>query len=132
MPMLSVLPACTFKKLTGLPCALCGGTRSAQAFLHGDFAAALYLNPLSLLVIGLATVWAATMVWEAAQGRALADWGALLRRYQRWMPLLLVLLVVWWVPHVLGALRIPKKELIDLRNPIAASLYRQLHKAPSP
>lgn len=132
MSMFSVLPACTFKNLTGLPCALCGGTRSARAFLHGDLATAWYLNPLSLFVIIFMAVGVVILAWEAGCGRPFTDWRAALKRLQPWMPLILVLLIVWWVPHLLGALRVPKKELVDLRNPIAATLYRQVHKAPSP
>jgi hypothetical protein len=39
-------PRCPFLAVTGLPCVTCGATRSAIAFLHGDFLSALKWNPL--------------------------------------------------------------------------------------
>jgi hypothetical protein len=39
-------PRCVFHDLTGLPCVMCGMTRSAIQFLHGHFFAALKWNPL--------------------------------------------------------------------------------------
>lgn len=44
---------CMFKRITGYPCATCGGTRAAMCLARGDFAGAIQLNPLAtLLVIG--------------------------------------------------------------------------------
>lgn len=128
-PMLSFMPACTFKKLTGLPCAFCGGTRSARMLLHGDLAMALYLNPVALLAIGLMVAIAGVFLWEAIRGRALADWSAFLSRLRPWSPALLALFVLWWVPHIYTAVKQPKRELVNLRHPIAASLYHLLHKS---
>jgi hypothetical protein len=42
-------PICWFHELTGFPCATCGATRAAIAFLHGDWAGAWAWNPLALL-----------------------------------------------------------------------------------
>ena len=42
-------PVCLFHQLTGHPCATCGATRSAIAFLHGHFLAAIAWNPLAFL-----------------------------------------------------------------------------------
>jgi Protein of unknown function (DUF2752) len=39
-------PRCIFHELTRLPCVTCGMTRSAIAFFHGHFLAALRWNPL--------------------------------------------------------------------------------------
>jgi hypothetical protein len=39
-------PRCPFFAVTGFPCVTCGATRSAIAFLHGDFLSALRWNPL--------------------------------------------------------------------------------------
>jgi hypothetical protein len=43
------LPRCAFFAVTGLPCLTCGATRSAIAFLHGDFLLALGWNPLAFV-----------------------------------------------------------------------------------
>jgi hypothetical protein len=40
------LPRCTFKTLTGLPCAFCGGTRALRALGHLHFTEAFWFNPL--------------------------------------------------------------------------------------
>jgi len=53
----AALPACLFKRLTGLPCPTCGATRAALALARFDFAAAFAVSPLaaagwSLLVAG--------------------------------------------------------------------------------
>jgi len=42
-------PRCPFLTVTGLPCVTCGATRSAIAFLHGDFLSALRWNPLAFV-----------------------------------------------------------------------------------
>ena len=48
-------PKCPFHATTGLPCVTCGATRSAIAFLHGDFPLALKWNPLAFVAFcGLA------------------------------------------------------------------------------
>lgn len=40
-----VAHVCLWKRVTGLPCAGCGGTRAADALLHGDLVAAFVMNP---------------------------------------------------------------------------------------
>jgi hypothetical protein len=42
-------PTCAFHDLTGLPCVTCGATRSAIAFFHGNFLAAMKWNPFAFL-----------------------------------------------------------------------------------
>jgi hypothetical protein len=40
------LPTCSLKRMTGIPCAFCGGTRCLQALGHFHLAEAFWLNPL--------------------------------------------------------------------------------------
>lgn len=42
-------PQCVFHSLTGLPCVTCGATRSASRFLHGNFVASFFFNPLAFV-----------------------------------------------------------------------------------
>src|SRR5437870_13165038 len=42
-------PICLFHALSGRPCLTCGATRSAVAFFHGQFLAAIQWNPLAFL-----------------------------------------------------------------------------------
>lgn len=43
------LPACSLKRMTGIPCAFCGGTRCLQELGHLHFVEAFWLNPLVTL-----------------------------------------------------------------------------------
>jgi hypothetical protein len=38
---------CPFRRLTGLPCCLCGGTHAMQALVRGDWRLAWHDNPLA-------------------------------------------------------------------------------------
>jgi hypothetical protein len=53
-------PACGFRKLAGLPCVGCGGTRSARALAAGRIGESIRFNPG--VVLGVAT----TIAWTAA------------------------------------------------------------------
>ena len=44
------LTVCTLKKISGIPCASCGTTRSILFFFKGDFVNALFYNPIGILV----------------------------------------------------------------------------------
>ncbi|MER7839952.1 DUF2752 domain-containing protein [Streptomyces sp. NPDC096040] len=58
-------PVCPLYRLTGLYCPGCGGLRSAHAFIHGDFLAALRDN-----AAGVAAYLAFAVVWTVWVGRA--------------------------------------------------------------
>ncbi|MFH8564437.1 DUF2752 domain-containing protein [Streptomyces sp. NPDC017988] len=62
-------PACPLLRLTGIYCPGCGGLRSAHAFVHGDFTAALGANALAVAGYGLFAVLWAVWVVRAARGR---------------------------------------------------------------
>lgn len=124
-PLSAMGPICGFKNATGLPCPLCGGTRAAQSLLEGDFSRAIYLNPLALGAVAILGATAVIFLIEALRGRALADWTAVRRRGLPFIPLALALLLLWWIPHIAGALRTPKTELLDLRNPVARAAYER-------
>lgn len=49
LPVLTWLPSCAFKGLTGMSCPTCGSTRSVVHLAHGDIVASLAMNPLSSL-----------------------------------------------------------------------------------
>ncbi len=125
-------PTCPFLSLTGLPCALCGGTRAAQAALHGEVSRALYLNPAGIPAIAALILLAAILATEAIRGRPWTNWEQWLRSCGRLAPLAIALLFFWWIPHLVGALREPKPELLDLRNPIAKAAYERIHRTPIP
>ena len=48
------LPECFFRRITGIPCLTCGGTRALLALLAGNLPAALQANPLvTAALVGL-------------------------------------------------------------------------------
>ncbi|MEU0963927.1 DUF2752 domain-containing protein [Streptomyces sp. NPDC005917] len=62
-------PVCPLYRLTGLYCPGCGGLRSAHAFIHGDFLAALRDNAAGVAAyLAFAVVWAVWVV-RAVRGR---------------------------------------------------------------
>lgn len=62
-------PACPLLRYTGLYCPGCGGLRSAHAFVHGDFPAALHANALAVLgYLAFAALWTVWVV-RAVRGR---------------------------------------------------------------
>lgn len=123
----SPVPLCGFHAASGLPCPLCGGTRAAQATLRGDFARAAYLNPLALPVVLTLAAAASLAFLEFWRGRPLADWPTHRVRVLPKLPwLLLAALLLWWPFHLFLALRTPKPELLNLRNPIAHAARERL------
>jgi hypothetical protein len=49
---------CTFKRITGLPCATCGSTRALGRLAHLDLPGAVSMNPLATLSMLAIAVWA--------------------------------------------------------------------------
>ena len=93
---------CTLKETTGIPCPGCGLTRSWVAAMHGDLAGSWAFHRVGWLL--LAYAWLQILrhgLWLAVPKlrRPLAPWG---RRLDRGAILLAVVLVVAWVPTLLG------------------------------
>lgn len=64
-------PVCPLYRFTGLYCPGCGGLRSAHAFVHGDFLAALQDNAMAVVgYLGFAVLWTVWVV-RTARGRPL-------------------------------------------------------------
>jgi hypothetical protein len=90
-------PVCPLYRLTGLYCPGCGGLRSAHAFIHGDFTAALQDNAIAVVgYLVFAVVWTAWVV-RASRGQPAR---IALGRVQLWSlgALLLVFTVVRNLP----------------------------------
>jgi hypothetical protein len=75
------LRPCVFRSWTGIPCPTCGTTRSATAFLDGDFVASFAANPMAaaaglLFVVGapVAVVWALARWPVPVLGSPLPRW----------------------------------------------------------
>lgn len=49
-----LVPGCPLRAVSGVPCPLCGMARGIRAVVHGDLAAAVTLNPGSLVVTAAA------------------------------------------------------------------------------
>ena len=48
---------CPLRRFTGIPCPGCGSTRAAMLLLRGEFAAAVAMNPLAVVLFALVPAW---------------------------------------------------------------------------
>jgi hypothetical protein len=87
-------PKCTFLRLTGLPCAFCGGTRALRAIAHFDFVGAFWWNPLVTLAVFAAALSCA--LWAIVPAPAFDDWIARAKRLPVWT-IIFVLIGVNWI-----------------------------------
>jgi hypothetical protein len=57
-PMLpiEVVPPCPLRAVLGIPCPMCGMTRSVTSIIHGNLGHALTMQPAGFLVVALAVV----------------------------------------------------------------------------
>ncbi len=55
-------PLCLFRRVTGVPCATCGGTRAVLAALRGHVFDAFLLNPLVFVGLIAGASWLVTRV----------------------------------------------------------------------
>jgi len=61
------LPPCPFHQLTGLWCPGCGGTRAFHQLVHGNFLAALHLNPVAISLLPLAGYFVVRGEWTTVR-----------------------------------------------------------------
>jgi hypothetical protein len=87
------LPQCTFKTLTGLPCAFCGSTRALRALGHFHFVDAFWFNPLATLGVFGAFACAALATLTPQRFSRIAF------RVKRWplLPLGIALVILNWL-----------------------------------
>jgi len=111
-----------FREVTGLPCPLCGGTRATRAILAGDWSRAVYLNILAFPALLSAILILSVLTIEAIRGRALANYKVLVRRVPKWTPIAALIILAIYLSQLYLAVKMPKNELVDFTNPIAAAL----------
>jgi len=97
-----------------------------RATLNGQWELAFYLNPLAYLAVLATLLAAAFLLIEAVRGTSLWNWDLCFQRASRLAPLLVVLCFAWWTWHVVTALKTPKPELVNFKNPVAATLAESL------
>ncbi len=67
--LVRLLPGCGFRRMTGLYCPGCGGTRCTDHLLHGDLPGALAMNPLVVFLFSVAAAVLGIAVVREWQGR---------------------------------------------------------------
>lgn len=95
-----VSPGCVFRRLTGIACPGCGGTRAAQAILHGDMMAACRYNlllPVSLLLLLVEYVRRGLVLFTRTCDWREKPW------YRRTLTLYAWLVIAWFIlRNILG------------------------------
>ena len=81
------LPACGFKRLTGVPCPFCGGTRALRSAAEFDLWTAFQFNPLVFLAGVAVFLWFGLWVIDRFLAKPVQP--RIEARLQRW-PL-------WWI-----------------------------------
>ena len=98
---------CAFLHLTGLPCPGCGLTRSCVAMLHGDVGEALRYHAMGpLLFVGMVLLLVAGVAparWRRGMVRATAA----VERRMGIVPVLLVVLAIYWPLRLAGIFPLP-------------------------
>ncbi|PRX47099.1 uncharacterized protein DUF2752 [Prauserella shujinwangii] len=87
------LPVCPTKALFGLTCPGCGGMRMLYSLLHGDLAAALHFNAVTVVLLALCLWSFAAWTVGRWRGRWVRTW-----LHLRWTPVAFgVVFVAWFV-----------------------------------
>ncbi|MBD3377946.1 DUF2752 domain-containing protein [candidate division KSB1 bacterium] len=55
--LLGMIPACSFREWTGIPCPTCGATRAGYHLLHLHWGQAIIYNPLFVLIYLILAFW---------------------------------------------------------------------------
>ncbi len=95
------VPHCLFKVATGLPCPGCGGLRAFSLLAEGRVCEALWLNPLSVLLMGFLAVSVLWLVVDIIRGSSTFI-SFMRRRLPLWTTLAIcaILLLNWaWNIH---------------------------------
>jgi hypothetical protein len=65
-PAPNAVSFCLFRRLTGIPCPLCGLSRASLALVRGDWREVFRMHPLApLLALECGAVWLASGAWAA-------------------------------------------------------------------
>ncbi len=129
---LPFLQRCGIWTLTGLPCPLCGGTRSIKALLAGDWSQSIAWNPLVPPLAFLIALWAVLLLLELGLNRCLLPDAWWPRWSRRILALSLVLLMIWWGARIVYVFQKGNHPLLDASHPVAASLQSLLGLAERP
>jgi len=116
---------CSFLSVTGLPCAMCGGTRAVRALAAGDVERSLYLNAAAIpTLLGIGSV-GLVLAFEAISGRRAFPGfrRSVIGKKPYLIGVVLVIVIVpWTVWHAWEALSTPKPELIMPDHPVVKVL----------
>lgn len=92
--------SCWFKKITNLPCAACGTSRSIQAIFNQEYSASLLINPLGVLSLLLMLFATILLLLDLLSKKILLY--QLFQKIEFWikkpmfyLPLLVILLANW-------------------------------------
>lgn len=118
---------CFFHKITGLPCAFCGGTRATCAILHGNFQHAFTLNPLAFPAVACLIGIGSVSILEMLIGHPLADWKLVWFQGLKFLPALTAILILWWFAHMAIAVWQANSELVNLNKAPAAWIFQKTH-----
>ena len=66
-----VYPPCPLLSITGVPCPMCGMTRSVRSLMHGDLAASVRYQPFGMIaaLVGAAII----LMWAVPRTRRIAS-----------------------------------------------------------
>lgn len=87
---------CLFRRITGIPCPACGGTRATGLLAHADIAGALAMNPLVTLVLLSLVAAAAWLLVKPTRARCAALLAAIPGRPWAIATLVAAVAANWW------------------------------------